>query len=125
MVKDNHREFLGAQTEFTLSAAVDKARTAHPDIPIQVEVETLSDLVNVLDSNPDWVLLDNMSPAEIAECVNVSKGRTQLEASGGITIQTIASYAATGVDAISLGCLTHSVRSTDLSLDYQLIKSSA
>ena len=66
-----------------------------------------------------------MNPADISDCVSLKRGPVKLEASGGIDLDCIEAYAATGVDAISLGCLTHTVRSIDLSLDYQVSRAGA
>ena len=72
---------------------------------------------SALKATPEWILLDNMSPTEMAACVQIVDGRSLTEASGGITLETAAAAAAAGVDAISLGCLTHSAPSVDLSLE--------
>jgi nicotinate-nucleotide pyrophosphorylase (carboxylating) len=117
LIKDNHRRLWGEQNRGGLDAAVDEARAKFPDIAVEIEVESVSELADVLRSNPDWVLLDNMSPEIMAECVALCAGRCKTEASGGITLETVAAAAASGVDAISLGCLTHSARSVDLSLE--------
>jgi len=96
---------------------VNEARAKFPDLAVEIEVESVSELTDVLRSKPDWVLLDNMSPEIMAECVALCAGCCKTEASGGITLETVAAAAASGVDAISLGCLTHSARSVDLSLE--------
>ena len=87
---------------------------------VEVEVENIRDLQDALSAGPDWVMLDNMPPALMKECVRLCQGRAKTEASGGITMKTIVPAARTGVDAISLGCLTHSVPSVDLSLEITL-----
>jgi len=86
-------------------------------VEIEIEVESLSDLRSVLDAKPDWVLLDNMNPSLLKQCVKECHGRVRLEASGGITLKNIEAVASTGVNAISLGCLTHSAPTADLSLE--------
>lgn len=115
MIKDNHRRFW--QGGKGLGAAVLAARAAHPDLPIEIEVESRAELLDALEGRPDEVLLDNMSLADMRECVALCRGLCQTEASGGIRLENIRAVAETGVDAISLGCLTHAYRSIDLSLE--------
>lgn len=118
LIKDNHRALGGGKMgRLSLCDAVRLARRAHPDVPVEVEVETLSELDDALAGGPDWILLDNMSPAQARAGVSRVAGRANVEASGGITLQTVARYAATGVDAISIGALTHSAPAIDLSLE--------
>lgn len=112
LVKDNHLT-LGRGD---LAGAVRRAREARPDLPLEVEVRTLDELRVALDARPDLVLLDNMSPGEIREAVAVAAGRVPLEASGGITLDTLPAFAATGVDYVALGQMTHSAPAVDLSL---------
>ena len=114
LVKDNHLLVAGGVT-----AAVRGLRLIS-DLPIEVEVETLAELREALEACVDRVLLDNMSPALMAEAVALCKGRASTEASGGITLATIREVAATGVDFISIGALTHSVSSLDVSLEVVL-----
>jgi nicotinate-nucleotide pyrophosphorylase (carboxylating) len=98
------------------------ARAANPGLPVEVEVDTLDQLEHALAAQADIVLLDNMPPdrmrAAVARRDAVSPG-TKLEASGGINLGTIAAAAATGVDRISVGALTHSAPALDIALDYQ------
>ncbi|MFC1452281.1 carboxylating nicotinate-nucleotide diphosphorylase [Verrucomicrobiota bacterium] len=121
LIKDNHLAVWGEATGSSVGDAVRSARASHPGMVIEVEVETESDLEGALDASPDWILLDNMSPAELKRCVEKCSGRCSLEASGGITIENVSGYADTGVDAISLGCLTHSAPAADFSLDFTRI----
>jgi nicotinate-nucleotide pyrophosphorylase (carboxylating) len=111
LVKDNHLLVAGG-----IHAAVRGLRQIS-DLPIEVEVETLGELRDALDAGADRVLLDNMSPALMREAVGLSRGRATTEASGGITLATIREIAETGVDFISIGALTHSARSLDVSLE--------
>ena len=97
--------------------AVCIARRRFPDLKIEVEVDTLEQLEAVLPAEPDWVLLDNMSAEALKKAVKLCEGRCQTEASGGITLETIGAIAATGVDAISVGALTHAAVAIDLGLD--------
>jgi nicotinate-nucleotide pyrophosphorylase (carboxylating) len=114
LVKDNHLLVAGGVT-----AAVRGLRQIS-DLPIEVEVETLAELREALEARVDRVLLDNMGPDLMREAVALCKGRASTEASGGITLATIRAAAETGVDFISIGALTHSVRSLDVSLDVVL-----
>lgn len=117
LIKDNHRKLWTTTGKRGLDIAVSEARHKYPGTEIEVEVETLGELITVLDAKPDWVLLDNMAPRQLKECVTNCAGRTKLEASGGISMKNVEAVAATGVDAISLGCLTHSAPAADLSLE--------
>ena len=86
-------------------------------MPVQVEVEDLDGLREALAAGADAILLDNMPPALMREAVAITAGRATLEASGGVTLDTIRPIAETGVDFISIGALTHSARSLDVSLE--------
>jgi nicotinate-nucleotide pyrophosphorylase (carboxylating) len=97
-----------------LRAAVDRARG---DLPVEVEAETLDDVAEALAAGADRILLDNMAPAEVAEAVHLVDGRVELEASGGITLENVRAVAETGVDFVSIGALTRSARSLDVSLE--------
>ena len=110
LIKDNHLALAGS-----IGDAVGRASRA--GVPVQVEVEDLDGLREALDAGADSVLLDNMSPEEMREAVSVTAGRATLEASGGVTLDTIRAIAETGVDFISIGALTHSARSLDVSLE--------
>ena len=118
LIKDNHRRlWAGADGKAGLDAAVEEARRRYPTLLIEIEVEGLDEMLNALRGRPDWILLDNMSPAVMAQCVERSAGRVKVEASGGITLENVEEVARAGVDAISLGCLTHSAPAADLSLE--------
>ncbi len=117
MIKDNHRRLWRDGGDGDLGAAVLEARRQYPDLEIEIEVESEDELKSALKGNPEWVLLDNMSPEKMAACVSINAGKSRLEASGGITLENVEAAAASGVDAISLGCLTHSAPSVDLSLE--------
>jgi nicotinate-nucleotide pyrophosphorylase (carboxylating) len=110
LVKDNHVAAAGG-----VRPAIRRARRG--GLAVEVEVETLADLEAALDEGAEAVLLDNMSPAEVAEAVRLAAGRTVLEVSGGVTLASIAEYAATGVDRISIGALTHSAPALDISME--------
>ncbi len=117
LLKDNHLALWRRRHEGTLADMVRAARRAYPGLEIEVEVESKEDLALVLEGEPDWVLLDNMRPDELRACVALADGRCKLEASGGVTLDSVASIAASGVDAISVGALTHSAPAADLSLE--------
>jgi len=118
MIKDNHREFWSRHGAGGLKGAVAAIRAASPGIEVELEVDTEEELSEALDACPDWILLDNMPPEELRRCVEINAGQCRLEASGGITLETIAVVAQTGVDAISVGALTHSATAVDIGLDY-------
>ena len=113
MIKDNHIAAVGGIAE-----AVRRVRAGDPrGRPIEVEVTTLDQLREALAQPIDRILLDNMSLAQMAEAVRIAAGRIPLEASGNVNLDSVAAIAATGVDFISSGALTHSVRALDISLD--------
>ncbi|QHI70805.1 carboxylating nicotinate-nucleotide diphosphorylase [Tichowtungia aerotolerans] len=118
MLKDNHLAYWAENHESGICGAVQAVRDRFPDRQVEVEVDTVEQLKEVLPSRPDWVLLDNMPPLVLRECVKLCEGITQTEASGGVTLDTIREIAKTGVDAISVGALTHSAPSADLALDW-------
>ncbi len=118
MIKDNHRALWERTSGTTgLAAAVRASRDAYPDLAVEVEVESEEEFLDAIAALPEWILLDNMGPDRLRHFVELNAGRTRLEASGGITLGNVVDIAATGVDAISLGCLTHSVKAADLSLE--------
>jgi nicotinate-nucleotide pyrophosphorylase (carboxylating) len=111
LVKDNHLRAAGS-----IRGAVELVRAA-TDLPLEVECETLDDVREALDVGVDAILLDNMTLAELHDAVELTAGRARLEASGGVTLDTIRAIAETGVDEISVGALTHSAPSLDVSLE--------
>ncbi len=116
MIKDNHREAVARQGG-TLTDAVVAIRRHSPGTPVEIEVDTLDEIEAALAASPEWVLLDNMTTAQMREAVAIVGGRAKLEASGGVNLGRVAGIAATGVDAISVGALTHSAPALDVSLD--------
>lgn len=112
LIKDNHVRLAGG-----IRAAVERMRRAGTELPIEVEAETLEDVREALEAGADAILLDNMSPAELRRAVALTAGRAKLEASGGVSLQTVRDIAETGVDFISVGALTHSAPSLDVSLE--------
>lgn len=120
LVKDNHLVALALEGA-GIAEAVRRARDRVPHtIKIEVEADTLDQVKQALEAGSDLILLDNMTPEELRTAVQMSGGRAVLEASGGITLDTIRSVAETGVDLISVGALTHSVKALDLALDFDL-----
>lgn len=117
LIKDNHLAGLNGD----VTAAVQLARAANPGLPIEVEVDTLAQLEVALAVRADIVLLDNMTPDQMREAVarrDAVSPATKLEASGGVNLTTVRDIAATGVDRISIGALTHSAPALDIGLDY-------
>lgn len=118
MIKDNHRAIAGLEGVGGIAEAIRKAREAYPFLEVQVEADTLEEFKVILKEKPEYILLDNMTNEEMAEAVKLNKGGTPLlEASGGITLERIPSIAKLGVNFISVGALTHSVRAIDISLE--------
>lgn len=117
LIKDNHRRLWRKGGAARLDEAIVRARKRFPGIAVEVEVESEAELKSALKARPEWILLDNMTPARLRKCVTLCGGRSRTEASGGIQLRNVATVAATGVDAISLGCLTHSAPAADLSLE--------
>ena len=116
LVKDNH---LSAGAGFSgFVSAIQRLRQERPGIKIEVEAERLEQVRSFLEvEGIDVILLDNMEPTEMREAVAAGKGKVKFEASGGITVKNVRRIAATGVDYISVGALTHSARAIDLSLE--------
>jgi len=112
LIKDNHVAVAGG-----VAAAIERVRRLQAGRPVEIEVDTLGQLQQALDAGADVILLDNMPPAQLRRAVATTAGRARLEASGGITTDTIREVAETGVDAISVGALTHSVRALDIALE--------
>jgi len=118
LIKDNHIKAAGSIKE-----AVARARWYAPHtLKIEVEVESFEQLKEAIEAGADIVMLDNMSPEKIIEAKLISGGKVLLEASGGINEGNIIEYARAGVDVISLGALTHSVKALDISLDLKSLK---
>lgn len=121
LMKDNHRRLWRGGNADELDKAVIAARKAFPKLAVEVEVESLQECRSALKAKPEWIMLDNMSVEDMKKCVKMCKGIAKTEASGGITLEKAREVAATGVTAISLGCLTHSAGSVDLSLEWRAV----
>jgi nicotinate-nucleotide pyrophosphorylase (carboxylating) len=111
LVKDNHLRLVGG-----VEQAVRRLRSS-VSLPLEVEADTLEQVEQALGLGVERILLDNMSPSEVARAVELVAARAQLEVSGGVTLENVRAYAKTGVNAISIGALTHSARSLDVSLE--------
>jgi len=111
LVKDNHLAAAGS-----VRVAVERLRAA-TDLPIEVECDTLAQVSEALAAQVDAILLDNMTPDELVAAVALAQGHARLEASGGVTLNNVRAIAETGVDEISIGALTHSASSLDVSLE--------
>ena len=109
LLKENHVRLAGG-----IGPAVAAARNGRP---IEVEAETLDEVAEALEAGADRILLDNMTPDELRRAVALADGRAELEASGGVTLETVRELAETGVDFISAGALTHSACALDVSLE--------
>jgi nicotinate-nucleotide pyrophosphorylase (carboxylating) len=116
LIKENHVALAGG-----IAAAVAAAKASHPDVPLEVECRTPGDVDEALAAGAPRLLLDNMSPDDLRAIAEHVGGRARLEASGGITFETLRSYAETGVDWISVGALTHSAPALDLSLTMEAL----
>ncbi len=112
LVKDNHVLAAGGVVQ-----AYEAVRARYPSIPVQVEVTTLDQLRELLEAGADQVLLDNMSTETMREAVSITAGRATLEASGGLTLDRAREVAATGVDFLAVGALTHSAPVLDIAMD--------
>jgi nicotinate-nucleotide pyrophosphorylase (carboxylating) len=116
LIKDNH---LASNSGFAAFAeSIRKLRQERPDVSVEVEADRLQQVRTFLQIDEiNLILLDNMKPAQIREAVALGKGKVKFEASGGVTLKNVRQIAATGVDYISIGALTHSARAIDLSLE--------
>lgn len=122
MIKDNHREMAAMEGDGAIPRAVERARERYPGLEIEVETDTLDEVRSAAECGVEYIMLDNMDDATMREAVGIVAGRAKLEASGGITIERLRRIAELGVDFISVGALTHSVRSADISLDIEVEK---
>jgi len=113
LIKDNHIDFAGS-----ITAAVQRVREKASGLEIEVETRTLDDVREALELGVERILLDNMSLEMMREAVEITSGKAKLEASGNVTIESVRQVALTGVDYISVGALTHSVKVFDVSLEW-------
>lgn len=117
LVKDNHVLAAGGVAE-----AFEAVRERFPDVPVEVEVDDLTQLDQVLDAGADLVLLDNFNVDQLREAVRINAGRAELEASGGLRLDLAAAVAATGVDYLAVGALTHSSPILDVGADLEVVE---
>jgi nicotinate-nucleotide pyrophosphorylase (carboxylating) len=119
LIKDNHLAALRDEPPNAIAAAVQRARTAHPALKVEVEADTLEQVEQAVAAGADIVLLDNMNPVQLRLAVQKCKDRALTEASGGVSLAGVRAIAETGVDFISVGALTHSARAVDIALDFE------
>ena len=119
LIKDNHLAALRSEKPNAIAAAVARARKKFPKLAVEVEADALEQVAQAADAGADIILLDNMPPAVLRRAVKIIRGRALTEASGGVNLKTIRPIAATGVDYISVGAITHSARAVDIGLDFQ------
>ena len=114
LIKDNHVDFAGGIPQ-AVAAAKQYLKSTGRDLKIELEVRNTDEINQALEAGVDRIMLDNFTPDRTAEAVKLIDGRTEIESSGGITIETLRAYGETGVDYISVGALTHSVKGLDMS----------
>ncbi len=114
LIKDNHVVASGG-----ITAAFKAIRAQYPEIPVEVEVDTLEQLRDIMDAGADLILLDNMNLEQTRAAVAIAAGRVKLESSGGLTLENAKAYASTGVDYLAVGALTHSAPVLDIGLDFK------
>jgi nicotinate-nucleotide pyrophosphorylase (carboxylating) len=119
LIKDNHLVALQNAKPNAIAAAVLRTRKKFPKLKVEVEADTLAQVAQAVDAGADIILLDNMTPAQLRSAVKIIRGRAQTEASGGVNLKTVRAIAATGVDFISVGAITHSARAVDIGLDFE------
>jgi len=122
MIKDNHREMAAMEGTGGIVRSVQRARDKHPGLLIEVEADNLDEVREALKAGADCIMLDNMSDETMAEAVAIVGGKAKLEASGGITLERLPRIGKLGVDFVSSGALTHSVKAADISLDIEVDK---
>jgi nicotinate-nucleotide pyrophosphorylase (carboxylating) len=119
LFKDNHLAALQNEKPDPIAAAVSRARKNYPKLKVEVEADTLEQVTLAAAAGADIILLDNMTPAQLRAAVRLIRGRAKTEASGGVNLETVRAIAASGVDFISVGALTHSARAVDIGLDFE------
>ena len=118
MLKDNHLASSGAVSGENLAAAVRKAKAMNPEYAVEVEVDSISQIPFVLEAQADVIMFDNFNLDELKEGVKIVAGKAWTEASGGITLETVASVGRVGVDFISSGALVHQSTWIDIGMDW-------
>jgi nicotinate-nucleotide pyrophosphorylase (carboxylating) len=115
LIKDNHLALMGGRDQ--IAAAIRQARDFEPELKLEVEADTLEQVAMLAELGVDVILLDNMTNEQMTEAVKIVAGRAKTEASGNMSLTRVPGVAACGVDFISVGALTHSVRAVDFSLE--------
>ena len=119
LIKDNHLIALQNEKPNAVAAAILRARKKFPKLKVEVEADTLAQVAQAADAEADIILLDNMTTTQLRQAVKIIRGRAKTEASGGVNLKTVRAIAATGVDFISVGAITHSARAVDIGLDFE------
>ena len=119
LIKDNHLVALRTAKPNAIAAAVACARKKYSKLKVEVEADTLAQVAQAVNAGADIILLDNMTTTQLRSAVKLIGGRAQTEASGGVTLKAVRAIAATGVDFISVGAITHSARAVDIGLDFE------
>ena len=119
LIKDNHLVALRDEKPNAIAAAVARARKKYPSLKVEVEADTLAQVTQAVEAKADIVLLDNMPLKTLRAAVKIVAGCALTEASGGVNLKTVSAIAATGVDYISVGAITHSARAVDIGLDFE------
>ena len=112
LIKDNHVRLAGG-----VAAAIARARRGQPDLPVEIEAQSLAEVDEALGAGADTILVDNMTTGDIRAAVERAKGRAKIEISGGVTLERMPELAATGADYVSVGALTHSAPAVDISFE--------
>jgi nicotinate-nucleotide pyrophosphorylase (carboxylating) len=119
LIKDNHLAALREAKPNAVAAAVQRARQKFPQLKVEVEADTLKQVEQAVVAGADFILLDNMTLAQLRRAVKLVAGHAKTEASGGVNLRTVRAIAETGVDFISVGALTHSAPAVDIGLDFE------
>jgi nicotinate-nucleotide pyrophosphorylase (carboxylating) len=119
LIKDNHLVALRNEKPNAIAAAIARAQKKFPKLKVEAEADTLEQVAQAAAAGADIILLDNMPPAQLRQAVKIVNGRAKTEASGGVNLKTVRAMAATGVDFISVGAITHSARAVDIGLDFE------
>jgi nicotinate-nucleotide pyrophosphorylase (carboxylating) len=119
LIKDNHLAALKNEKPDAIAAAIQRARKKFPELKVEVEADTLEQAAQAANAGADIILLDNMNLRQLRSAVKIIAGRAKAEASGGVNLRTVRAIAATGVDFISAGALTHSALAVDIGLDFE------
>lgn len=120
LIKDNHLVALAGAKPNPVAEAIRLSRAAWPGLKVELEADTLEQVMQAVEMGADIIMLDNMPLQDMKRAVELVAGRAKIEASGGVRLDTVRAIAETGVDFISVGALTHSARATDLGLDFRV-----